>query len=240
MKIFKNGIDIKWLAVLFIGIVLGIGITSAYPDIGDPDVYFGFIHGDCGNCSNLPAAQVTGNFTQRINFTGTVYATGLTQTSGSDVAICRDATTLEITINTGFTDCSSSIKANKENIMVLDQTEVTPAKFNALKPVEFNFKGENKRRMGLIAEEVAMIYPEVIAYGDNGEIRGIRYNEMIPLLIEKIQQQDNIINQQSILLNKQSDAINKLIVLQANVSSIEAVQTINITKEPTRWYEFWK
>lgn len=240
MKIFKNGIDVKWIAVFFIGIALGIGITTAYPDIGDPNSYFGNIHGNGGNLTNLPAAQIVGNFTQRINFTNAVYAIGLTATSGSDDAACIDPTTNEVTRNVALTSCAASTKKNKENIQTLEQTEIAPEKFNVLRPVKFNFKGESKERVGLIAEEVILVYPQVVGKDAQGNIRGINYEQFVPILIEKIQAQDEVINQQSILINKQSEAINKLIVLQSNASRIETVQTINITNEPTKWYEFWK
>lgn len=234
MKIFKNGINVKWLAIFFIGIVLGIGITSAYPTIGDPDIYLGFIHGDCGNCSNLPAAQIVGNFTQRVNFSNTIYATGLTTTVPNDAAICGDPTTKELTINTGITDCSASSEIFKENIQTLDKTKIE--KISNLHPTTYNYKGEQKQKIGLIAEEVAPVFPECIGYGDKGEIRGINYNCIVPVLIGSIQSQQNIIITQQ---NEVNILKYEIELLKGNTNAV-APTPIPIATEPTAWYEFWK
>ena len=189
----------KWLAVLLISIVFSIGITSAGIVIGDPDSNFNFLHGNGGNITGVPAAQIAGNFTQNINFSSTITASGLSATVPSDAAICRAPTTKEITVNTGITDCSVSSEVFKENIVTLDASN-TPDNFDKIRSVKFNNKNdpEKKEKIGLIAQEVKQLYPEAIGYGDNGEIRGINYNMLIPVIISKVQEQQNInINQQN-------------------------------------------
>lgn len=232
MKI-KLEIDLKWLVVFFIGIFLGIGITNAYPTIGDTS-YFNFIRGDCSNCSNLPAAQIKGNFTQRVNFSSTIYVTGLTATTPSGSAICKDLGTGEMTVNTGIVDCSSSTITVKENVQTLPETAIAPEKFNALRPIKFNYKGESKERIGLVAEEVEKIYPQVVGKDENGTIRGINYGQLVPLLIEKIQQQDTIIQ-------AQSNAINNLQLEIKNLGSNVTFTPIpTYTASEKEWWEFWK
>ena len=53
---------------------------------------------------------------------------------------------------------------------------------------------------GLIAEEVAKVYPELVTRNAKGEIEGIRYEELTPLLLNELQhqQQEQVRQQQEI------------------------------------------
>src|SRR5262249_21627442 len=42
---------------------------------------------------------------------------------------------------------------------------------------------------GLIAEEVAKVYPELVMKGADGAIETVQYYELIPLLLHEVQQQ---------------------------------------------------
>jgi TolA-binding protein len=42
---------------------------------------------------------------------------------------------------------------------------------------------------GLIAEEVAKVYPELVIHGAGGSIDGVRYEELAPMLLYEVQQQ---------------------------------------------------
>jgi hypothetical protein len=43
---------------------------------------------------------------------------------------------------------------------------------------------------GLIAEEVAKFYPELVIRDGNGRIDGMRYDELVPMLLNEVQQQE--------------------------------------------------
>ena len=64
-------------------------------------------------------------------------------------------------------------------------------KLSRLRPVSFTLKSDAKatRRYGLIAEEVAEVYPELVVRDAKGRIDGIRYDELAPLLLNEAQQQ---------------------------------------------------
>ena len=66
-----------------------------------------------------------------------------------------------------------------------DQT----SKVMDLRPVNFTYKTDESRTMqyGLIAEEVAKIYPEFIAYDSDGVMYSINYMAFIPILLAQIQ-----------------------------------------------------
>ena len=45
------------------------------------------------------------------------------------------------------------------------------------------------RQYGLIAEEVAKVYPELVIRGEKGRIDGVRYDELAPMLLNEMQRQ---------------------------------------------------
>jgi hypothetical protein len=60
-----------------------------------------------------------------------------------------------------------------------------------LRPVTFRLKSEpgGTLQYGLIAEEVAKVYPELVTRSESGRIDGVRYDELAPLLLNEVQQQ---------------------------------------------------
>ena len=65
------------------------------------------------------------------------------------------------------------------------------AKLGQLRAVTFHLKTDPKGALqyGLIAEEVAKVYPELVIRGDKGRIEGVRYDELAPMLLNEVQQQ---------------------------------------------------
>jgi hypothetical protein len=73
---------------------------------------------------------------------------------------------------------------------------LTPAldKVLQLRPVYYTkIGGTGSTEIGLIAEEVAEIYPELIKYDDVGQVDGINYTRIAPILIKTIQEQQELI-----------------------------------------------
>jgi hypothetical protein len=62
-----------------------------------------------------------------------------------------------------------------------------------LRPVTFRYRQDpqGERQYGLIAEEVATVYPELITRGAGGEVVSVRYDALIPLLLRELQQQQH-------------------------------------------------
>jgi hypothetical protein len=65
------------------------------------------------------------------------------------------------------------------------------AKLEQLRPVSFRLKSDatGTRQYGLIAEEVAKVYPELVIRNESGRIDGVRYDELAPMLLNEVQQQ---------------------------------------------------
>jgi hypothetical protein len=76
------------------------------------------------------------------------------------------------------------------------KTDIAPmasstAKLGQLRPVKFKLKtdAEGTVQYGLVAEEVAKVYPELVIRGQNGRIDGVRYDELAPMLLNEMQHQ---------------------------------------------------
>jgi hypothetical protein len=76
------------------------------------------------------------------------------------------------------------------------KTEIAPmgsstAKLEALRPVTFQYKSDpqGSRQYGLIAEEVAKVYPELVVHNAHGAIVSVRYDELAPMLLNVVQHQ---------------------------------------------------
>jgi hypothetical protein len=66
------------------------------------------------------------------------------------------------------------------------------AKLRHLRPVTFKYKDDPQGtlRYGLIAEEVAKVYPELVVRDQNGRIDSVRYDELAPMLLNEMQKQE--------------------------------------------------
>jgi trimeric autotransporter adhesin len=71
------------------------------------------------------------------------------------------------------------------------------AKVEQLRGVSYDLKDSGKHEIGVIAEEVGSVLPEVVTYEDNGkDARGVDYSRLTALLIEAVKQQQSVIRQQ--------------------------------------------
>ena len=76
------------------------------------------------------------------------------------------------------------------------KTDVAPMasatqRMEQLRPVTFRLKDDASRTVqyGLIAEEVAKVYPELVLRDAEGRIDGVRYEELAPMLLDEVQLQ---------------------------------------------------
>jgi hypothetical protein len=60
-----------------------------------------------------------------------------------------------------------------------------------LRPVTFKYKNdpEGIKQYGLVAEEVARIYPELVSYGTDGKVETVRYLTLTAMLLNELQKQ---------------------------------------------------
>jgi len=79
-------------------------------------------------------------------------------------------------------------------------------KIGQLRPVTFRLKTdpEGPLQYGFVAEEVDKIYPELVVRDRSGQIQGVRYDELAPMLVNEIQQLERTVAAQSALLETQT------------------------------------
>ena len=67
-----------------------------------------------------------------------------------------------------------------------------------LRPVTYHYKelsedGSNPLEYGLIAEEVAKVYPDLVAYDAHGKIETVQYHKLTPMLVNEVQRLDTLL-----------------------------------------------
>jgi hypothetical protein len=76
-------------------------------------------------------------------------------------------------------------------------------KVERLRGVTFNWNETGKPDIGLVAEEVAEVVPEVVGYEKNGvDVQGVDYSRLTALLIEAVKEQQAEIKQLQSLINR--------------------------------------
>jgi len=100
--------------------------------------------------------------------------------------------------------------------------EVSSEKLQQLRPVTYRFKTDSTgdRHYGLIAEEVDKVYPDLVIRDDAGNIEGVRYDELAPILLGEIQRQKALIDTQTAQIKDLKEQFAKL---QELSNSLQAV-----------------
>jgi len=103
---------------------------------------------------------------------------------------------------------ASSSRRFKDDIRPMGDT--TDGLFK-LRPVTFFYKRDfepGSRRLlqyGLVAEELAEVYPELVTYDAEGRPNAIKYQYFTPMLLNELQKQHKVITQQQSVIEAQED-----------------------------------
>jgi hypothetical protein len=91
-----------------------------------------------------------------------------------------------------------------------------------LRPVTFRYKQDvqEERQYGLIAEEVAEVYPELVTRGHNGEVESVRYHALIPMLLNELQHQQGQLS----ALTAENERLRTMVVQQKERDEALAVR----------------
>jgi len=73
---------------------------------------------------------------------------------------------------------------------VLGPLENCAAKLAAIRPCYFEYKADKtkKRRIGLIAQECQVDFPETVSEGPEDQMLGMCYGDMVPVLLQAIKE----------------------------------------------------
>jgi len=138
---------------------------------------------------------------------------------------------LPVQINaSGQLGAPSSSSRFKEQVR--DMGESTSALMK-LRPVTFLYKpeyasGERTLQYGLIAEEVAKVYPELVAYDKDGQPYSVRYQYITTMLLNEVQKQYRRAQSQAEVIKAQQQEIEtleqRLTRLETLVGASSAIQ----------------
>jgi hypothetical protein len=169
---------------------LSAAATASFSDIstlsrGGSGSFSGSYQGDGSNLTGLPSFQVANSTNNRV-------ITSVDSTNGNAEAnLTFDGSTLTVA---GAISETSALRY-KENIQPLSNSL---NKVIQLNPVEYDWKNDGRHDIGLIAEEVNKVYPDLVSK-QGKKVQGISYSRLTATLIGAIQELNN---QNQILQNR--------------------------------------
>jgi len=131
--------------------------------------------------------------------------------------------------STGQLGTTTSSRRFKDNI--LDMGDASSKLFQ-LRPVTFFYKpqyddGSHILQYGLIAEEVAKVYPDLVAYDKDGQPETVRYHLLTPMLLNEVQKQQKVVAAQQDVIKTQQQQISnqqqEIETLQQRLDRLEAM-----------------
>ncbi len=108
-----------------------------------------------------------------------------------------------------------SSKKYKTNVETIDGAIEKVAR---LRGVYFDWKQNGKRDIGLIAEEVQQVIPEVVGCGEgSGEAESLDYGRLVALLVEAVKEQQVKINALEKALERQKSMEDRIAAMEAKI-----------------------
>ena len=174
-----------------------ITTTSYNIDIGNPGV-----PGDTGTIRIGAPGSGGGEGAQTSAFIAGIY--GNTTSANNAVEVMIDSN--------GNLGTTSSSRRYKEDIQ--DMADASNGLLR-LRPVTFRYKkpysdGSQPVQYGLIAEEVADVYPDLVARSAGGQIETVKYQVLGPMLLNEMQKQGSTIAAQKEQIEAQAQRIRSL------------------------------
>jgi hypothetical protein len=114
-------------------------------------------------------------------FDGDVYVIGMSSTTGTDVVVDANGKLWK----------KSSSKRYKENIREL---EINPEKVLHLDPVRFSWKTTGEEDVGLVAEDVEQLLPDLVIYDREGRPDAVKYDRVTIYLLKVMKDQQERIS----------------------------------------------
>jgi hypothetical protein len=94
-----------------------------------------------------------------------------------------------------------------------------------LRPVTFSYKEDAQRvkHYGLVAEQVAAVYPELVTRTAGGEVQTVKYQELIPILLNELQRQRQTLERQEQALQRQQQDSVEVATLRKELAELRAL-----------------
>jgi hypothetical protein len=118
-----------------------------------------------------------------------------------------------------------SDRRKKENIETIDNAlskilQMRGVSYNRIYEEHIKESWSGKKEIGLIAQEVMEILPEVVTHAEDVDEYGINYGNVVGLLVEGIKDQAKIVEDQKEIINNQQKDIDKLKEMVYNIQQM--------------------
>tara|TARA_R100000008_G_scaffold72402_1_gene50583 strand:- start:345 stop:692 length:348 start_codon:yes stop_codon:yes gene_type:complete len=94
-------------------------------------------------------------------------------------------------INTNNSYGQISDVSLKENIV---DASSKLADINKVKVRNFNFKGNDLKQIGVVAQELETVFPALVTTDEEEDIKTVKYSVFVPILIKALQEADDKID----------------------------------------------
>jgi hypothetical protein len=103
----------------------------------------------------------------------------------------------DVVVN-GFGQLGSVVSSKRFKRDIVDIGDRSQALMK-LRPVTFHYKDDpsHERQYGLVAEEVAPVYPELVTHDQQGRVESVRYSMLSSMLLNELQKQNRESQRQS-------------------------------------------
>src|SRR5258708_27251738 len=91
--------------------------------------------------------------------------------------------------------------------------------------------GANVLQYGLIAEEVAKVYPGMVQFDSTGKPMALRYNFLDAMLLEQLQKQHAKLAEQSATIEAQQRQIEELTQRQPQIDQLDQIHALSAQLE---------
>jgi Chaperone of endosialidase len=177
---------------------IGIGINAGRnaPASNGNSIYIGS-GGTAGDASGTIAIGMVG--TQTSTFIAGIYG-GSPGTPNLQVCVDANGTL-------GTTGCSGTPSSRRFKEQITDMGD-SSSKLLQLHPITFFYKpeyddGSHALQYGLIAEDVAKVYPDMVGYDKDGQPSSVKYQSLAPMLLNEVQKQNAQLQKQNAQLQSE-------------------------------------
>ena len=188
--------------------------AGSYNTTGSYNIYIGSSGNSAGQESNT--IRIGDPTNQKTTFIAGVYGVN---NGGVPVSINAN----------GQLGTTGSSRRFKDSILDMNDSS---SKLYQLRPVTFYYKpqyddGTHSLQYGLIAEEVAEVYPEMVAYDKDGKPYTVKYQLLAPMLLNELQKEHTVVSEQQYVITTQQQQLQtvmgEMADLQKHLSRLESL-----------------
>jgi hypothetical protein len=169
--------------------------AGQYNTTGSNNIYIGN-YGNEGNPGESNTIRIGSASNQNTTFVAGIYGVN---NGGVPVSINAN----------GQLGTTGSSRRFKDSILDMNDSS---SKLYQLRPVTFYYKpqyddGTHSLQYGLIAEEVAEVYPEMVAYDKDGKPYTVKYQLLAPMLLNELQKEHTVVSEQQYVITTQQQQL---------------------------------